>query len=214
MVHVRRAAHKRADACYPGPMRALVVALVLALSASASAATCTPCGDERWQIKTLSDRDAVRVRTTPVRATISELGALPRPRVRASFPRFGPAEFTTYVIAGCLRGWKIEDDNDLHLVIVDGVQPGAATIIAEVPDPACEGVCRTRYGGAYADIRRRMTDAFGEPAVRLRRLRRMPRVEITGVGFFDVVHGQTGRAPNAIELHPVLSMVQHGWCGS
>jgi hypothetical protein len=27
---------------------------------------------------------------------------------------------------------------------------------------------------------------------------------ITGVGFFDFDHGQTGVAPNAIELHPVL----------
>lgn len=27
---------------------------------------------------------------------------------------------------------------------------------------------------------------------------------ITGVGFFDYHHGQTGVAPNAIELHPVI----------
>jgi hypothetical protein len=27
---------------------------------------------------------------------------------------------------------------------------------------------------------------------------------VTGVGFFDFPHGQTGVAPNAIELHPVL----------
>ena len=28
---------------------------------------------------------------------------------------------------------------------------------------------------------------------------------LTGVGFFDELHGQTGVAPNGIELHPVLS---------
>ena len=28
----------------------------------------------------------------------------------------------------------------------------------------------------------------------------------TGVGFFDRDHGQTGAAPNNIELHPVLSI--------
>ena len=27
---------------------------------------------------------------------------------------------------------------------------------------------------------------------------------VTGVGFFDFLHGQTGAAPNGIELHPVL----------
>ncbi len=30
------------------------------------------------------------------------------------------------------------------------------------------------------------------------------RATVTGVGFFDIPHGQTGIAPNAIELHPVL----------
>jgi hypothetical protein len=27
---------------------------------------------------------------------------------------------------------------------------------------------------------------------------------ITGVGFFDRIHGQAGVAPNGIELHPAL----------
>jgi hypothetical protein len=30
------------------------------------------------------------------------------------------------------------------------------------------------------------------------------RAKITGVAFFDFKHGQTGVAPNAIELHPIL----------
>ena len=30
-------------------------------------------------------------------------------------------------------------------------------------------------------------------------------VTITGIGFWDLIHGQTGVAPNGIELHPVLS---------
>ena len=30
------------------------------------------------------------------------------------------------------------------------------------------------------------------------------RATIRGVGFFDFLHGQTGVAPNGIELHPVL----------
>jgi len=31
-------------------------------------------------------------------------------------------------------------------------------------------------------------------------------VTVVGVGFFDILHGQTGVAPNAIELHPVLQI--------
>jgi hypothetical protein len=30
------------------------------------------------------------------------------------------------------------------------------------------------------------------------------RARITGVAFFDLLHGQTGVAPNVIELHPIL----------
>jgi hypothetical protein len=30
------------------------------------------------------------------------------------------------------------------------------------------------------------------------------KARVTGVAFFDYKHGQTGVAPNAIELHPVL----------
>ena len=30
------------------------------------------------------------------------------------------------------------------------------------------------------------------------------RADVTGVAFFDYDHGQTGVAPNAIELHPIL----------
>jgi hypothetical protein len=31
-------------------------------------------------------------------------------------------------------------------------------------------------------------------------------VRISGVGFFDFIHGQTGVAPNGIEIHPILSI--------
>jgi hypothetical protein len=31
-------------------------------------------------------------------------------------------------------------------------------------------------------------------------------VRVTGIGFFDFAHGQTGAAPNQIELHPVLDI--------
>jgi hypothetical protein len=30
------------------------------------------------------------------------------------------------------------------------------------------------------------------------------RPRVVGVAFFDFKHGQTGVAPNAIELHPIL----------
>jgi hypothetical protein len=36
--------------------------------------------------------------------------------------------------------------------------------------------------------------------------RHIARLRFTGVIFFDKVHGQTGGAPNGVELHPVLQV--------
>ena len=36
------------------------------------------------------------------------------------------------------------------------------------------------------------------------RVRLCARARVVGVAFFDYFHGQTGVAPNAIELHPIL----------
>jgi hypothetical protein len=35
---------------------------------------------------------------------------------------------------------------------------------------------------------------------------------ISGVAFFDVIHGQRGVAPNGIELHPALSFTKTSTC--
>jgi hypothetical protein len=41
-------------------------------------------------------------------------------------------------------------------------------------------------------------------AVARRHVQLCARARVTGVAFFDFDHGQTGVAPNAIELHPIL----------
>jgi hypothetical protein len=64
-------------------------------------------------------------------------------------------------------------------------------MIAESPTvPTCT-VSATPYR------RRQMDDA--RAAVRL-----CSRARVVGVAFWDFKHGQTGVAPNAIELHPIL----------
>ena len=45
--------------------------------------------------------------------------------------------------------------------------------------------------------------ACGPPTTSSRRL--IGTATITGVGFFDPIDGQTGAAPNSIELHPVVA---------
>jgi hypothetical protein len=106
---------------------------------------------------------------------------------------------------------KIQGDGDIHLVIADLTFP-AKTMIVEFPDPACTSASaskfRSRMKQAHAAI---MTQCGFLPHAGFRLL--TGTATVTGVGFFDSVHGQPGVAPNGIELHPVLGFSADS-CGS
>lgn len=78
----------------------------------------------------------------------------------------------------------------------------AHTMIIEFPSAHClrHALRRKEIVRARAAFER----AYGRPSSNsFARLR--GTATITGVGFFDSLHGQTGVAPNGIELHPVLT---------
>jgi len=75
------------------------------------------------------------------------------------------------------------------------------TIVAEIPLAACAG--SSRLLDAIAQSRAKF-DAKFRATPRLRRVR--APVRLTGVVFLDFVHGQTGVAPNGVELHPLLDI--------
>ena len=80
------------------------------------------------------------------------------------------------------------------------------TMIAEIPDPACVGSASPLLASiqkARARVQRQV-----HPDHVSFKTANVP-VTVTGVGFFDFLHGQTGVAPNGIELHAVLD-VQFG----
>ena len=93
-----------------------------------------------------------------------------------------------------------EADGDYHLVLASP-RDTTITIIAEVPDPACAGACASGFAQIYAQVRQKLIDYLNSAQSEAR-----PLVRITGVGFFDYLHGQRGVAPNGIELHPVLDV--------
>ncbi len=74
-------------------------------------------------------------------------------------------------------------------------------MIVEFPNPACvdSRFKRAEIRGA----RSAMLDACG-PISSSSFTDLKGKVVIEGVGFWDEVHGQTGVAPNGIELHPAL----------
>jgi hypothetical protein len=160
------------------------------------------CGIERWSVKTMSDTAARRISLRPHRSSVRALRGLPAPHVGKQTQRMRGAERTVYSIRARLVEMKTEDDSDIHVVIAD---PSNAqrTMIVEFPASSCIKGAPPAARRKMSTARRALIAACGEPsASSFHDL--SGTATITGVGFFDVRHGQTGVAPNGIELHPVL----------
>ncbi len=169
----------------------------------APGASTGSCGVERWSVKTGTDADRGLINlNSTTDTTIAALAALPAPSSLPSNNRVQPTETTVYRVQATLTQYKLEADSDYHLVLSDGA---GHTMIAEIPDPACVGstsplASSVTKARAEFDAKYTATTSFKTANV---------PVTVTGVGFFDFQHGQTGVAPNAIELHSVLD-VQFG----
>ena len=187
-----------------GALVALAFALVAATAGNGAVTrqARSTCGTERWSIKTLSDPGALSVSLTPRSTTIAALRARTAPATLAS-SRIGPVELTTYRIHARLVEFKLEADSDVHLVVADPSTGG--TMIVEFPASACLSATRAIVRSKISATRAALIAACGQPSsTHLTHL--TGAATITGVGFWDYQHGQTGVAPNAIELHPVLAV--------
>jgi uncharacterized protein (TIGR03437 family) len=142
---------------------------------------------------------------SPQDATVSQLGSQTRPASLPENGRVPPIETQTFNVPGRLVGFKLEDDQDFHIVIADLEDP-AKTMITEIPSPVCSGACASGHAEDFQVARMAFAGRFGQPTGTFKQPPQAANVVITGVGFFDFLHGQTGVAPNAIELHPVLSL--------
>jgi hypothetical protein len=158
------------------------------------------CGRERWAVKTLSDSDRTRVVMQPVPTTIEALVALARPLAHPAFRRVAPVETTVYQVQAQITWLTTEADNDYHLVLASP-EDTTITMIAEVPDPQCAGACASGLASTYAALRQELVKQLNSPHSVAR-----PLVRVTGVGFFDFIHGQRGVAKNGVELHPVIKI--------
>ena len=178
----------------------LAFAIVVGLALPASPLFAR-CGVERWAVKTGTDVDAAAVdlsATTP-----TDVGMLRRLQPPSPLPatrRIAPTELTVWVVDATLTAFKLETDQDYHLVLTD---VSGRTMIVEIPDPACVGpgspfASAIAQARAKFDVELTATPQFQKVSIPVR---------VTGVGFFDHLHGQRGVAPNGIELHPVLDIV-------
>ena len=80
-------------------------------------------------------------------------------------------------------------------------------MIVEFPSLSCTRGATTGAQAKMRKARSQLVRACGAPT-RSNFTDLSGRATITGVGFFDVLHGQTGVAPNRIELHPVLAFTR------
>ncbi len=158
------------------------------------------CGLERWSVKTGTDADAglINLQST-TQTTIASLTSLPAPTTLPANNRIQPTETTVFQLHATLTEYKLESDSDYHLILSDGA---GNTMIAEMASPVCVGSSSVLLSGiqnarSEFDARYTTTSSFQTANV---------PVTVTGVGFFDFLHGQTGVAPNGIELHAVLDI--------
>ena len=108
------------------------------------------CGVERWPVKTLTDPAARSVNLVPERATVAELNALPAPTLPADNTTRLPNERQADRVTATLVKYKLESDEDIHVVLADG----GKTMIAELPSPLCDRGARARR--AMLRVRQRL----------------------------------------------------------
>ncbi len=178
--------------------RCFLLAVILLVVPSALFAQC---GVERWSVKTGTDPDAGLVNlNSSTNTTVASMRAIPAPSPIPSNNRVAPTETTQWVINATLTQYKLETDSDYHLILQDA---SGNTMIVEIPSPTCVGAGSPFLPGiqnarSEFDAKFTATSTFQTANI---------PVQVKGVGMFDFLHGQTGVAPNGIELHPVLDVI-------
>lgn len=156
-------------------------------------------GIERWAEKVLIDSAAKTINFNPIEITVKEFVELPTPPPSTSMKRFAGVEDKTYKIITNVTIKKEETDHDIHLVLSDGTN----TFIGEIPDPLCPDAASSIKALEYKTAFEFVEKNIGKGDVKNIKI---PLLELTGVAFVDPPHGQTGAAPNHLELHPILSI--------
>jgi hypothetical protein len=173
---------------------AFLVALVPVVARAQS------CGVERWSVKTGTDADAGLINLSVTQPnTIATLRSWTAPNPIPANNRVAPYETTVWVLNATLTQFKLENDSDIHLVLQDA---SGLTMIAEIPSPGCVGSSSPLSAGisnARSEFQAKYTPTTSFQTVNV-------PVRVTGVGSVDFLHGQTGVAPNGIELHPVIDI--------
>jgi hypothetical protein len=213
-----------ADATTFGGMLSLFL-LMFFLAGTSAAQNCG--GIDRWGPKDGTDQQAANIDLTNITPVIVvDLLGIHEPQLPGdNTTRIVPDEMHVYRVQARLVKWAHEVDGDYHLVLTDDtlkytdesahppIPPTGHSFIGEMPDPRCfsgsDGSfgSHTPFAGGITSARQTMDQRFpnADQSGKWNDGAGAP-VEIIGIGFFDRPHGQMGRAPNNIEIHPILSI--------
>lgn len=177
-------------------------------------------GTDRWAVKVGTDPSASSIdltAQTPI--GLQDLINLPESQLPGDNSTRLDAETHLYVVRTRLVEFKFETDNDYH--ITDDTlnfTPARSTasghsFVAEIPDANCIAGKHGNPSVQSAFIAG-IQNARGELEAQFQNIDKSGAfndaggipVQIVGIGFFDRPHGQVGRAPNNIEIHPVLDI--------
>jgi hypothetical protein len=149
-------------------------------------------------LKTLSDPQRKLVNLHPKFTTIAVINRLPQPHPT---PKTRSTDFTRRVwrVAAQITEFKVEGDNDIHLVLFDA----DSYLIAEMPAAQCVPK-KARDRKAMIAVGKKFEATCGKPTKHWQPLGAV--VLISGVGFFDIPHTQKPHAENFAELHPVTGL--------
>ena len=168
------------------------------------------CGQWRWDVKTLTDKDgAALLKAQPKAMEFDRILFSMPPRtldkksatdkVQPRFPSEKEVlEFTAYITTINIT----EDDHDFRIVLKS---PGSDnTMLGELPNPDCATFSRfpeqrANFKQTWEQLSAIMTRISGDS--------KPVKVKITGVRFWDAPTGERGANISGLEIHPVLSVI-------
>ncbi|MDR3669143.1 MAG: T9SS type A sorting domain-containing protein [Ignavibacteriaceae bacterium] len=165
--------------------------------------TLITCGVERWAVKTCYDADTVNVNfNNIVPTTITYQRSLTAPTLPGDNTTRLSGEDTVFSLDCHIIECKLETDQDVH-VVISTIGNTGETMVAEIVNPECPNIVNTSRYTIFKTLRDWFIATYN-PTTSFKSIG--VDMHITGIGFFDFLHGQTGIPPNGREIHPILTM--------
>ncbi|TND05068.1 MAG: hypothetical protein FD123_3688 [Bacteroidetes bacterium] len=150
-------------------------------------------GDNRREVKLMTDVLAPEIDTAAIFTTIDSLGGIPVPEVKGETGRLD-LEKKVFTVRCRVDEIKKCRDGDYHLRLISGED---SYLITEAPNPGCDYAQQSAWHNTFISVRNfiESNDLEGKT------------VTITGVAFVDIDHHyKRKQAKNNLELHPILKI--------